>query len=287
MSSLLGALADWFKSVLIGGIIANFTGMFDEVNSKVGDIASQVGQTPQGWNAGIFSLIRTLSETVVIPVAGMILTFILCYELITMVIEKNNMHDFDTFVIFKWILKTFCAVYILTHTFDIVMFVFGLAQNVVNNSAGIISGSLDVEMAIADLETQLAEMGIGELIGLYLESQILSLAMKAISLCIFVIIYGRMIEIYLTISVAPIPFSTMANKEWGSIGNSYLKSLFALAFQGFLIIVCVAVYAVLLQGVAASTNIHLAVWGLAGYTLLLCMILFKSGSMSKSIFNAA
>jgi hypothetical protein len=287
MFGLFDSIADWFRGLLIDGITANFTGMFNEVNDKVGEIAGQVGQTPQGWNAGIFDLVRTLSETVVIPVAGVILTFILCYELIHMVIEKNNMHDFDTFIIFKWIFKTFCAVYILTNTFSIVMFVFGVAQTVVNNSATVIGGALDMDLALTNLEAQLAAMGTGELIGLYLESAILSLAMKAISLCVFIIIYGRMIEIYLTISIAPIPFSTMVNREWGGIGNGYLKSLFALAFQGFLIMVCVAIYAVLLQGITASTNIHAAIWGAAGYTLLLCMILFKSGSMSKAIFGSS
>ena len=285
MFGLFDSIAEWFRGLLIDGIMANFTGMFDEVNNKVGEIASQVGQTPAGWSAGIYSLIRTLSETVVIPIAGMILTFILCYELIHMVIEKNNMADFDTFNIFKWIFKTFCAVYILTHTFDIVMFVFGLAQQVVNGSASIIGSHLNMNLALSDLATQLAAMGTGELIGLFLESAILSLAMKAISLCVFIIIYGRMIEIYLTISVAPIPMSTMINREWGSIGNNYLKSLFGLAFQGFLIMVCVAIYAVLLQGITSSTNIHAAIWGCAGYTLLLCFTLFKTGSLSKGLFG--
>ena len=286
MFGLTDSIGEWFRGLFTDGITANFTGMFNEVNTRVGEVASQVGQTPQGWNAGIFNLVRNLSETVIIPIAGMILTFILCYELITMVIEKNNMHDFDTFVIFKWIFKTFCAVYILTHTFDIVMFVFGMAQNVVNNSAGIVRGSLDMDMALQNLADQLAAMGIGELIGLYFESLILSLAMNAISLCIFIIVYGRMIEIYLTISVAPIPLSTMANKEWGTIGNNYLKSLFALAFQGFLIMVCIAIYAVLLQGITSSANIHGALWGCAGYSLLLCLILFKSGNLSKGLFGA-
>jgi hypothetical protein len=286
MFGLFDAIAEWFRGLLIDGITANFTGMFHEVNTKVGEIAADVGQTPQGWNAGIFNLVRTLSETVVIPVAGVILTFILCYELIHMVLEKNNMHDFESFIIYKWIFKTFCAVYILTHTFDIVMFVFGIAQNVVNNSAGVISGTLNMDLALTDLATQLAAMGTGELIGMYLESTILGLAMKAISLCVFIIIYGRMIEIYLTISVAPIPLSTMANREWGGIGSHYLKSLFALAFQGFLIMVCVAIYAVLLQGIASSANIHASIWSCAGYTLLLVLILFKTGSMSKAIFSA-
>jgi hypothetical protein len=285
MFGLFDSIAEWFRGILIEGITANFAGMFDEVNSKVGEIAAQVGATPEGWNASIFGLIRTLSETVVIPVAGLILTFVLCYELITMIIDKNNMHDFQTYEIWKWIFKTFVAVYILTHTFDIIMFVFALAQNAVSGSAGVISGSLDVNLALSDLEAQLAAMGTGELIGLFLESAVLSLAMKAISLCVFIIIYGRMIEIYLTCSIAPIPFATFANREWGHIGNSYLKGLFALAFQGFLIMVCVAIYAILLQTITAEANIHAAIWGCAGYTVLLCFTLFKTGGVAKGIFG--
>ena len=287
MFGLFDSIAEWFNNLLIDGIIANFTGMFEELNTKVTEIAAQVGTTPQGWNASIFSLIRTLSETVIIPVAGMILTFILCYELISMVIEKNNMVEFDVSNIYKWVFKTFVAVYILTHTFDVVMGIFSLAQQVVNGSAGVISGSLDMNLALTELETQLKAMGTGELIGLYLESAILSLAMKAISLCVFIIIYGRMLEIYLTCSIAPIPFSTFANREWGHIGNSYLKSLFALAFQGFLIMVCIAIYAILLQGITSSGNIHAAIWGCAGYTVLLVLILFRSSNLSKSIFGSS
>ena len=286
MFDIISSIADWFNEMMINGIKSNFTGMFDEVNSKVGEIASQVGQTPDGWNSSIFSLIRTLSETAVIPVAGMIMTFILCYELIHLVIERNNMHDFESFIFFKWLFKTFCAVYILTNTFDIVMGIFSLAQNVVNSSAGIIGSSLDINVALTDLDTQLAAMGTGELIGLFFESAILSLAMKAISICVFIIVYGRMLEIYLTCSIAPIPFSTMVNREWGHIGTSYLKTLFALAFQGFLIIVCVAICAILLQTITASASIHLAIWSCAAYTILLCFTLFKSGGLSKSIFGS-
>ena len=286
MSSLGDIIFGWIKDLLISGIIFNFTGMFNDMNERVADIAVQVGQTPQGWHPGIFDLIRNLSELVVIPIAGVILTFILCYELITMIIEKNNMAEFDTFNLFKWIFKTFCAVFILTHTFDIVMFVFALAQNAVNSSASLISGSLNMDLALAELNAQLEAMGVGELLGLYLQSLILRFVMMAVSICVFLIIYGRMIEIYLTISIAPIPMSTMINREWGNVGNNYLKSLFALAFQGFLIMVCVAIYAVLLQGITSAPNIHAAIWGSVGYTILLCMILFKTGSIAKSLFSA-
>ncbi|MFZ5975115.1 hypothetical protein SAMN02745975_01535 [Geosporobacter subterraneus DSM 17957] len=286
MSFLFDKITEWMKEALIGGITGNYQGMFNEVNTRVGEIASQVGQTPEGWNSGIFSMIKSLSDTVILPVAGMILTFVLCYELIQLIIEKNNMHDFDTWIFFKWIFKTFAATYILTHTFDIVMGVFDLAQRAVNGSAGIISGSLNINLAMDSLQTQLEAMEWYTLMGLYMESAILSLCMKALSICIFLIIYGRMLEIYLTTSVAAIPFATMVNREWGSMGQNYLKSLFAVAFQGFLIMVCIAIYAVLLNSTVFSSNIHTAIWGVVGYTVLLCFSLFKTGSLSKTIFGA-
>ena len=283
---IIESIGEWFRGLLSEGIIANFTGMFDEVNREVTNIAGQVGATPESWNPGIFGLVRTLSETVVIPIAGIILTFVLCYELISMVIERNNMAEFEPATLYKWIFKTFVAVFILTNTFDIVMAVFDVGQHIVNQSAGVITGSLDAGVALAELETQLAAMGIGELIGLYIESAILSLAMKAMSICVFIIIYGRMIEIYLTCSIAPIPFSTFANREWGHIGNSYLKALFALAFQGFLIMVCVAIYAILLQTITASGGVHSNIWQCAGISILLIFTLFRSGGLAKSLLGA-
>lgn len=286
MDSLFEQIGEWIKQGLIDAITTQFSGLFESVNNQVGDVAAQVGQTPQGWNAGVFNMIRTLSDTVVIPIAGMILTFVLVYELIQMILEKNNMHDFDTFNIFKWIFKTFVATYLLTNCFTIVMAVFDVAQNVINNSAGIISGSLDVNAALAELQVQLEAMGIWELMGLWLETNIVSLCMSILSVVIFVIVVGRMLEIYLTVSIAPIPFSTMVNREWGTMGQNYLRSLFALGFQGFLIMVCVAIYAVLVQGITAADSIHGAIWITAGYTVLLAFALFKTGSLSKSIFNA-
>jgi hypothetical protein len=288
MDSLLEKIFEWIRQGLIESIMGSFTGMFDTINQKVGEIAGQVGQTPEAFNSGVFSMIRNLSETAVLPIAGMILTFVMCYELITMITEKNNMHDFDTFNLYKWVFKTFVAVYIVTHTFDIVMGVFELAQSVVNRSAGIISGSVDVGAGVAldMMRTELEAMGVWELIGLWFEMNIIGLCLQAISVCIFLVIFGRMLEIYLTVSVAPIPLSTMANREWGQMGNNYLKSLFALAFQGFLIMVCVAIYAVLVQSIPAASSIHEAIWGTAGYTILLCFTLFKTGSLSKALFGA-
>lgn len=286
MNSLFDKITEWIKEALIGGITDNFQGMFTEVNTRVGEIASQVGQTPEDWNSGVFSMIKSLSDTVILPIAGMILTFVLCYELIQLIIEKNNMHDFDTWIFFKWIFKTFVATYILTHTFDIVMGIFALSQQAVNGSAGIISGSLNISLAMDSLQTQLDAMEWYALMGLYMESAILSLCMKALSVCIFLIVYGRMLEIYLTTSVAAIPFATMVNREWGGMGQHYLKSLFAVAFQGFLIMVCIAIYAVLLNSAVFADNIHTAIWGIVGYTVLSCFSMFKTGSLAKSIFNA-
>lgn len=279
-------IGEWIKGILIDGIKGNLSGLFSTVNTKVGEIASDVGSTPQDWNGGIFSMLQTLSETVIVPIAAAILALVMCYELIEMIVEKNNMHDFDTFNIFKWIFKTFVATYLLTNCFTIVMAVFDVAQNVVSQSAGVINGNLDVTAALADLETQLEAMGMWELIGLWLETNIINLCMWVLSIVIFVIVYGRMIEIYLTVSLAPIPFSTMANREWGQMGTNYLRSLFALGFQGFLILVCVAIYAVLVQSIPSSGDIHGAIWGTAGYTVLLAFALFKTGSLSKSIFNS-
>ena len=288
MDSLLEKIFEWIRQGLIDSIMASFTGMYDTINQKVGEIAGQVGQTPEAFNSGVFSMIRNLSETAVLPIAGMILTFVMCYELISMITEKNNMHEFDTFNLYKWIFKTFVAVYILTHTFDIVMGVFELGQSVVNRSAGIISGSLNVGAGTAmdALRAEMDAMGVWELIGLWFEMNIIGLCLQAISICIFLIIFGRMLEIYLTVSIAPIPLATMVNREWGQLGNNYLKSLFALAFQGFLIMVCVAIYAVLVQSIPAASSIHEAIWGTAGYTILLCFTLFKTGSLSKALFGA-
>ena len=286
MQSILDKLAEWLKELLISGILGNLSGMFDTVNTKVGEIAGEVGMTPSAWNGGVFNLIRSLSETVIIPIAGIILTFVMCYELIQLVIEKNNLHDVDTWIFFKWIFKTFVAVFLVTNTWNIVMAIFDVAQNVVSQSGGIISGStsIDLSTAIPDMEAQLEAMDLGPLLGLWFQSMVVGLTMNILSICIFLVVYGRMIEIYLVTSVGPIPFATMSNREWSSVGQNYLKSLIALGFQAFLIMICV--YAVLIQEISTADNISAAIWGCMGYTVLLCFTLFKTGSMAKGIFSA-
>lgn len=288
MESILDKITEWLKTMLVEGIITNLSGMFDNVNQQVGEIAGQVGLTPAAWNAGVFSMIRSLSESVIIPIAGVILAFVMTYELIQMVIDRNNLHDIDTWIFFKWIFKTFVAVLLVTHTFDIVMGIFDMAQSVVNSASGVISANASVDLAttVADLQTRLTAMELGPLFGLWFQSLFIGFTMQALSICIFLVIYGRMIEIYLVTSVGPIPMATMVNREWGGMGQNYLRSLLALAFQAFLIMVCVGIYAVLVQNIATETDIIKAVWTTLGYTVLLCFTLFKTGSLAKSIFNA-
>lgn len=288
MDSLWEAIEKWLKDLLIDGITGNLSGMFDNVNTQVGEIAGDVGMTPSAWNGNIFSMVRSLSETVIIPIAGIILTFVMCYELIQMVIEKNNMHEIDTWIFFKWIFKTFVAVYLITNTFNIVMAIFDMSQHVVSGAAGVIitDTNIDITSVVADMETRLGEMEVGTLLGIWLQSMVVGLTMHILSACIFVVIYGRMLEIYMTTSLAPIPFATMANREWGGMGQKYLKSMLALGFQAFLIMVCVGIYAVLVQSIATDEDIITAIWTCMGYTILLCFTLFKTGSLAKSIFSA-
>ena len=288
MQSIIDSITEWLKELLISGIKANLSGMFDTVNSKVGEIAGEVGKTPSAWNGGVFSMIQSLSDNVIIPIAGIILTFVMCYELIQMVIEKNNLHDIETFMFFKWIFKTFVAVLILTNTFNIIMGIFDMSQHVVSNAAGVIitDTNIDITTVIANMEESLKEMELGPLLGLWLQSTLIGFTMTALSICIFVIIYGRMIEIYLMTSMAAIPLATMVNREWGSMGQNYLRAMLALGFQAFLIMVCVGIYAVLVQSISTDGDIIKAVWTCVGYTVLLCFTLFKTSSMAKSLFNA-
>lgn len=288
MDYIFSQFTDWLKNLLVSGIMDNLSGLFDNVNTKVSEIGTQVGSTPQAWNGNIFNMIKTLSDNVILPIAGVILAIVMTLELIQLVTDKNNMHDVDTWMFFKWIFKTACAVLIVSHTWDIVMGVFDVAQSVINRASGLVLANTNIDIAshFADLEARLTAMEVGELIGLWLQSFIVGITMWALSICIFLITYGRMIEIYLVTSVAPIPMSTMINREWGQMGQNYLRSLFALGFQGFLIMVCVAIYAVLVQNMIVDTNISTAIWSCMGYTVLLCFTLFKTGSLAKSVFNA-
>lgn len=289
MGGIIEKITEFIKDMLKGWILSNLDSMFTDVNDKVGTIAGEVGMTPSAWNAGIFGMVQTLSENVIIPIAGMVISFVLIYELISMVIDKNNMHDFDTGLFFRFLGKACIAVMLVSKTFDIVMAVFDVGSYVVAQAAGSISGStsIDVEAALVSmLNSQIDTMEIGELIRLGLETMIISLCMKIMSVLITVVLYGRMIEIYLYVSVAPIPAATATNREWGSIGTNYLKGLIALAFQGFFIMVCVAIYAVLVSGITVAADLHSALWSVGAYTVILCFSLFKTGSVSKSIFNA-
>lgn len=288
MNFIWEKITEWLKGLLVGGIMSNLTGLFDSINGQVSEIAATVGATPQGWNGGVFSMVKNLSETVVVPIAGVILTFVMCVELIQMVVDRNSMHDFETFTLFKWAFKTFCSVLIVTNTWNIVMGVFEVAQTVVNQASGLIVAdtSLDLGTVVTDMEARLMEMEVGPLFGLWFQSMLMGMVSWALTICIFVIVYGRMIEIYLVTSIAPIPMATMMNREWGQMGQNYLRSLFALGFQAVLIVVCVAIYAVLVRTISAEADVVKAIWTCMGYTVLLCFCLFKTSSLSRSVFNA-
>ena len=288
MDIILDSITQWLREILVGGIMDNLTGLFDQVNTKVGEIAGQVGQTPQAWNSSVYNMIRTLSDNVIVPIAGIVLAFVMTVEFIQLIIDRNNMHDFETFVFFKWIFKTACAVLIITNTWNIVMAVFDVAQTTVNSAAGIIVAdtAIQFDALIPDLEARLMAMDIGPLFGLWFQSLLAGICMWVLAICIFLITFGRMIEIYLVTSVAPIPMATMMNRESGSMGQNYLRSLAALGLQAFLIIICVAIYAALVQNIPAAESISYAIWTCMGYTVLLAFTLFKTGSMAKSILSA-
>ena len=285
---ILDWLEEWFKGVLIDGITSNLTGLFDTVNGKVGEIAADVGATPQDWNSGVFNMLRSLSETVIVPIAGAILALIMCYELIQLIAERNSMHDMDSWMLFRWVFKSAAAIILVSNTWNIVMGVFDLTQSVVNQSAGVIIGntSIDITAVVTDLENRLSDMDIGGLLGLWFQSLFVGLTMNILSICIMLVVYGRLIEIYLVTSLGPIPLATIGNSEWRGMGQGYLKSLCALGFRAFLIMVVTGIYAVLIQNIALDGDVSGAIWGCMGYTVLLCFCLFKTGSIAKAVFAA-
>ena len=287
MDSILQSIEDWFRGLLVSGIMDNLSNTFESVNNQVGQIATEVGQTPANFSPAVYNMIRTLSENVIMPIAGLILTFIACYELIQLVISHNNLANFETWIFWKWIFKTFVAVTLITNTMNITMAVFDVAQHVVTQAGGIIAESTAIDdSTLATVQSTLEAMEIGPLLSIFLQTIIVRFLIYILSALIFVIVYARMIEIYLMVSLAPIPFSTFGNREQSMIGQNYLRSLFALGFQGFLIMVCVGIYAVLIQSVAFSTDIIGSLWGVLGYTILLAFTLFKTGAVAKSILHA-
>ena len=287
MQSILDQITEWLTTMLVSGIMGNLTGMFDSVNAQVGEIAGDVGMTPASFSPAVFSLIRNISESVIVPIAGLILTFIACYELIQMIIEHNNLANFETWIFFFFFFKTFVAVTLITNTMNITMAVFDVAHHVVSQAGGIITGSTAIDAStLATMQSTLEAKDVGELLGIFLMSFIVQFLVYILSALIFVIVYARMIEIYLMVSLAPLPFATFGNKEQSMIGQNYLRSLFALGFQGFLIMVCVGIYAVLIQSIAFSSDIIGTLWGIVGYTILLAFTLFKTGSVAKSVLHA-
>ena len=288
MNFIWDKITEWLKELLVSGVVGNLSGLFDNINSQVADVAGTVGASPQTWNGSIFGMIKSLSENVMVPIAGIILTFVMCLELIQMLIDRNNMHDFDTFIFFKWVFKTAASVLIVSNTWNIVMGIFEAAQSVVSRASGLVmsDAQLSIESAITGIEARLADMELGALFGLWFQTMLIGFTMWALVICIFVITFGRMIEIYLVTSIAPIPMATMVSREWGQTGQNYLRTLFALGFQAFMMILCVAIYAVLVQNIAVTADVSVAIFTCMGYTVLLCFALFKTSSLSRSVFGA-
>ena len=286
MFGIFDKIEEFFKDLLLGGLQANLEDMFLDINNQVGKMATDVGQTPMGWNSEVFIFIKNINDSVIIPIAGLIITAVLCIELINMVMQKNNMHDTDTFEFFKYIIKMWIAVWLVSHAFDFSMAVFDVAQNLVNKAAGVINTSAVVTGdEIVAMVDGLKEKGLGELLGILLETSMVKLAIQAVSIVIMLVVYGRMVEIYIYASVSAIPFATMGNKEWGQIGNNYIKGLFALGLQGLFLMVCFGIYAVLIKTIEI-TDIHASIFAVLGYSVLLSLMLLKSGTLAKSVMNA-
>ena len=286
MFGIFDKIEEFFKELLLGGIQANLESMFLDINDKVGAVATDVGKTPMGWNGDVFAFIKSINDSVIIPIAGLIITAVLCIELINMVMQKNNMHDTDTFEFFKYIIKMWIAVWLVSHAFEFSMAVFDVAQHMVNKAAGVINTSATVsgDQIVAMMDT-LKEKGLGELVMILFETSLIKVAIQVISVVIMLVVYGRMFEIYVYSSVSAIPFATMGNKEWGQIGTNYIKGLFALGLQGLFLMVCLGIYAVLVKTIKI-TDIHTSTMTILGYAVLLGLMMLKSGTLAKSVLNA-
>ena len=286
MFGIFDKIEEFFKELLLGGIQANLESMFLDINDKVGAVATDVGKTPMGWNGAVFAFIKSINDSVIIPIAGLIITAVLCIELINMVMQKNNMHDTDTFEFFKYIIKMWIAVWLVSHAFEFSMAVFDVAQHMVNKAAGVINTSATVsgDQIVAMMDT-LKEKGLGELVMILFETSLIKVAIQVISVVIMLVVYGRMFEIYIYSSVSAIPFATMGNKEWGQIGTTYIKGLFALGLQGLFLMVCLGIYAVLVKTIKI-TDIHTSTMTILGYAVLLGLMMLKSGTLAKSVLNA-
>ena len=286
--SIVEDLSEWMKDMLVSANLHCLKSVFDYSNDSVSTIAGEVAKTPQSWNGGIFSMIRGLSENVMMPIAGVILTIVMCIDLLHMIMDSNNMNTVDFWMILKWIFKTAAACLIVTNTWNIVMAVFEIAGSVVNSSSGVISGSTAIQLSevLPSVESRLEAMSVGELLITLLQSFVVSIGVRIMGIIIFIVINGRMIEIYLTTSIAPIPMATMLGREWSGVGNGYLRSIFALGFQGFFIMICVGIYSVLIHSITTTADISYALWTCLGYTVLLALSLIKTDSIAKGVFSA-
>lgn len=286
MLNLFEKINEFFKDIMIDIIKDNLSAMLVDINDKVSTVAGEVGKTPSSWNSEVFTFIKSINTNVVLPIAAIILTAILCIELIQVVMRKNSMQDTDTFEFFKYIIKMWIAVWLVSHAFDFSMAVFDVAQSMISKAAGVVGTSANITPGNFDaMVDALKTKELGTLIGIALETGLVKFSLTILSILITVILYGRMIEIYIYCSVAAIPFSTMGNKEWSSIGTNYIKSLFALGLQGLFILIFFGIYAVLVKTVN-FTDIHTSILQVLAYGLILGVMMMKSGSIAKAILNS-
>ena len=286
MFGIFDKIEEFFRELLLGGIKANLESMFLDINNQVNNIATEVGKTPMGWNGEVSSFIKSINDSVIIPIAGLIITAVFCIELINMVMQKNNMHDTESFEFFKYIIKMWIAVWLVSHAFEFSMAVFDVAQDMVNKAAGVINTSATVTSdQIVKMMDTLKSKGLGELMMILFETSIVKIVIQGISVVIMIVVYGRMFEIYVYSSVSAIPFATMGNREWGQIGTNYIKGLFALGFQGLFLMVCLGIYAVLVKTIKIS-DIHSSTFSILGYAVLLGLMMLKSGTLAKSVMNS-
>lgn len=282
--------------MLIESIMSQLEGMFDTTNEMIGDIAGLVGETPMDWNAGIFNMVVQIADNAILPVAGVILAGVLTYELVQILIERNNNTDFDIVVIYKWLFKAAICVTLLTSVFAIVGGIFEIAQAAILEAGVAIvaadplsAGSLDDVRAVLENETL---HSIGSLMAIAIQMFMLPFIFHLMRIVIWVVILGRFVEIYLAIAIAPIPFATFANREWASIGQNYVKTLAAYGLQGMLIMICVGIYAVLMGDFTAAladptVGFMSAIWMALGYGVLLCFAILKVPGLAKSLLGAA
>lgn len=306
--SFIEAIEEFFTNVLAGAsssAIDSALNLFKNGLNSDSIVGDALTTTPNAYEGGdIFLIIDNICDNIVAPIGGMILVIILLYELISVVIGGNNFREFDTSIFFKWIFKCLCGVILISHTSDIIIGVFSMGSGITKDALELaVTGDViteEIATIAGDIQTMLTTQCEGEwgiLVTFLLFSLIMWIAVVASLVIVMLVIISRMIEAFMYISIAPIPMSTFMNKEWGTIGNNWLRNLLAIAFQGVFIVVAIALFqtmfTVTLQGMlevdltdGASIDLYFNMILCIVWAIALCFTVFRSSSVSKSVFNA-